>query len=765
MELRIINKLLLSLIAIPCLAWAASSDFVIQDIRVEGLQRVDPGTVYNDLPVKIGDTFYSDESPAIIRQLFKSGSFSNITLARDGNTLVVIVHERPTIGQLEIVGNEAIKTEDMMEGLRAVGVGEGLTYVPSVLEQVKQELLQQYYAYGQYGVDIELEVEDLPRNRVGITINIEEGAPAKIRNINIVGNQAFTTRQLLKQFTLTTPGLMTWFNKNDQYSKVKLTGDLEKLRSFYQDRGYLKFEITSTQVSIVPNKEDIYLTINIHEGDQYTVSAIEFGGELIGSEEDYRKLVTQKVGDLFSRRKVTQSQKRLVDSMGQEGYAFAEVNPVPTLHEDTKTVTLTFYMNPKKQVYVRHINFAGNYLSKDEVLRRSMRQLEGSLSSTRKIDRSRNNLNLLGYFKDVNIETVPVPGTDDQIDLDVHVTEELSGQLTGGVGYSQVDGVLFNIAVKQDNFLGSGNMVDFLFNRSRAFTSYKLGFNDPYYTMDGVSRGFDLFYMATDTGEQEITNYTRDLWGGGLQYGIPVSEVDRLNAGIGYENVFIKTSNNPFSVSEQVEEFVIENGHRFNLYRLSASWSHNTLNRATFPSDGLLQSISGSITVPLSDLEYYKLLSMTRYYYPLSSEFTLLLRGNVAWGNGYGNTSQFPIYENYYAGGSGSVRGFNDNSLGPEDSMGDPLGGNFRFVASTEIYFPVPFVEIESVRTSVFIDAGNVYNTPIENINLGTLRYSAGLSLQWLSPMGPFVFSVAKPLTNYEGDVSEIFQFNIGSTY
>lgn len=765
MEIRIINKLILSLVAAPCLAWAVVSDFVVQDIRVEGLQRVDLGTVYNDLPIKIGDTFHTSDSGEVIRQLFKSGSFSNITLARDGNTLVVIVHERPTIGQLNIVGNDAIKTEDMLEGLRAVGVGEGLTYVPAVLEQVKQELLQQYYAYGQYGVDIKLEVEDLPRNRVGITINIDEGAAAKIRNINIVGNKAFSTSKLLKQFSLTTPGLMTWFTKNDQYSKVKLTGDLEQLRSFYLDRGYLKFEILSTQVSIVPNKEDIYITVNISEGEQYTVSDIQFGGEMIGPESDYRDLVTQKTGELFSRKRVTQSQKRITDYMGNQGYAFAEVNPAPTIHEETKTVTLTFFLNPKKQVYVRHINFAGNYLSKDEILRREMVQVEGGLSSTKKIERSRNRLNLLKYFKDVNIETVPVPGTDNQIDLDVSVKEELAGQLTGGVGYSQVDGILFNVGVEQDNFLGSGNKVNFLFNHSKAFTSYRVGYDNPFYTPDGVSRGFDLFYQATDMGETDVSNYTRDIWGGSLNYGIPLTEVDRLTAGLGYENIFIKTSNNPYSVSEQVEEFVIENGDRFNLYRLSASWSHTTLNRAIFPTSGLYQSISGSMTVPLSDLDYYKILSGTRYYYPINSDATFMLRSNIAYGGGYYNTSQLPIFENYFAGGSGSVRGFRDNSLGPDDSLGDPLGGNFRFILSTEVFFPIPYLELESVRTSVFIDGGNVYNTTVENIDLGTLRYSAGVSLQWLSPLGPFVVSLAKPLTNYEGDVTEVFQFNIGSMF
>lgn len=769
MELRNLKKLLIPLVLSPVLAYGAQ-DFVIKDIRVEGLQRVDVGAVYNDLPVKVGDTFHSRDSGEIIRALFRSGYYSDVKLARDGNTLVVIVNERATIGRLTIKGNKAVKTDDLLDGLQLVGVGEGLTYVPAVLEQVKNELMQQYYSHGQYGVEITTDVEELPRNRVAITIDIHEGRPAKIRSINVIGNKAFSNRRVGKQFKLTTPGIMTWFTKSDQYSKMKLTGDLESLRSFYLDRGYLNFDIQSTQVSMVPNKEDIYITVNIKEGEQYTVSDIKFSGELIGDPAEYAELVTIQKGELFSRKKVTQSQKKIADHLGDDGYAFAEVNAVPSINEVDKTVSLTFYVNPKKQVYIRHINFSGNHLSKDEILRREMRQLEGSLSQTSKIDRSRTNMYLLGYFKDINIETVPVPGTDDQVDLEISVKEQMSGQLTGGVGYSQVDGFLFNIGVKQDNFLGTGNLVDFLFNRSKSFTSYRVSYMNPYYTIDGVSRGFDVFYQATDLAEANISNYTRDIWGGNLQYGIPLTEYDRLAASAGYDNVEIKTSSDLATVSTQVQDFVDTYGHEFDLYRMAATWTHNTLNRAVFPSSGLLQSISGAVTVPGSSLTYYKLISNTRYYYPLTSNLTLMTRWNIAFGDGYGSGSknEYPIFENFFAGGSGgagAVRGFKDNTLGPEDSLLDPIGGNFRLVGSVELFFPLPYVELESVRTSVFIDGGNVYNTQDGGVDLGVLRYSSGVSLQWLSPMGPFVFSLAKPLKKYSEDTTEIFQFSIGSVF
>lgn len=763
---RVSKKIIgIFLLCLPLLLWGQSGSFKIENIEVEGLQRVDVGTVYNDLPVRVGDTFFLNESGEIIRTLFQTGYYSDIKLARDGNTLIVMVTERPTIGQLEITGNNAIKTKDLLEGLRSAGLADGLTYVPAVLDQVQQELEQQYYAYGQYSVKITSEVSELPRNRVAIDIHIEEGKPAKIRNINIVGNKNFSTRKILKQFTLTTPNYMTWLTKNDQYSKQKFAGDLENLRSYYLDRGFLNFDIESTQVSIVPTLQDVYITVNLNEGSQYTVAEVKFAGDLILTEEEYEEALTFEVGELFSRKSVTAMQTRMVDMLGDKGYAFAEVNPVPVVNDEDDTVVITFYVSPKKQVYVRQINFTGNYLSKDEILRREMTQLEGGISQTSRIRRSRNNLYLLGYFKNINIETVPVPGTDDQVDLEVDVEETLSGQLTGGVGYSQVDGFLFNIGVRQDNFLGTGNLVDFLFNRSSSFTSYRLGYNNPYYTPDGVSRGFDVFYSKTDLAEVDISNYTTDIYGGTVAYGIPLSEVDRLNASAGYQHIDIKTSNDPLDVSEQVSSFITENGDSYDIYQLTAGWSHNTLDRAVFPTSGLVAGASSSITAPFSELNFYKLFASTRYYRPLVDELVLMLKGSGAYGDGYMGDTDLPFFENFYAGGSGSLRGFKDNSLGPKDSLGDPIGGNLRLLGTVELLFPIPYLEIDSIRTSVFIDGGNVYNTHDESVDFSSLRYSTGVSVQWLSPIGPFVFSLATPIHKESGDDTQVFQFNIGSVF
>ncbi len=759
-----IRKLMLAFLCLPLLAYADT--FKIEAIRVEGLQRLDAGAVYNDLPVRVGDVFDTADSALVIRELFKSGFFSDVALARDGNVLIVTVKERSTIGRLTITGNKAINTKDLMEGLENTGLAEGMTYVPSILAQVEQELADQYYSNGQYGMEISTKVTELPRNRVDIAITIDEGKPAKIRRINIVGNHAFGTRRLLRQFTLTTPGILTWLNKNDQYSKQKLSGDLEKLRSYYLDRGYMNFEITSTQVSVSPTMQDVLITVNIDEGKAYKIAGFKFAGEMPVPEEELRKLIILKPGDLFSRKKLMASQDRMIQRLGDDGYAFAEVNPVPVVNEKDDTVTITFYVNPKKQVYVRRINFHGNYLSRDEVMRREMRQFEGSLASTKKIQRSKTNMNMLGYYKNVEVQTVPVPGTDDEIDLEVKVEEQMSGQLTGGVGFSQIDGFVFNIGLKQDNFLGTGNLVNFKFNNSKSYTSYQVGYTNPYYTMDGVSRGFDLFYQETDMAQAEISNYTRDIWGGNLNYGIPLSEIDRLNAGMGYQNIDILTSNNPDDVSEQVSSYLDDNGNHYNEYLLMGGWGHNGLDRVVFPTNGLVQNISFSVSAPFSNLDYYKAVSSTRYYFPVfeQEKLTFLARGNLAYGGGYSSTDGLPFFENFYSGGTGSVRGYRDNSLGPRDSLDRPIGGNFRLFGSSELIFPVPYVEIDSVRLSLFAEGGNVYNTQ-ESVDLGELRYSTGIAIQWISPLGPFVFSIAAPLNDRDGDDIQVFQFNLGNVF
>ena len=737
--------------------------FVVEDIRVEGLQRIDVGTVYNDLPINIGDTFEPSESISVIRTLYATGNYSNIDLSREGNTLIVTVEERPTIGSINISGNEDIEAEDLEEGLNFAGISEGNPYDPSILERVTQELEYQYFSNGKYSVNITTTVTELPRNRVGIDIHINEGGATKIRQINFVGNEIYSDSELLDTFQSTTPGLLTWISKTDQYSRERLMGDLENLRFHYMNNGYLNMEIESTQVAIVPSREDIYITVNIEEGEQYTVSDVSLGGDIVVPEEELEEFIVYEPDELFNRQKMMYINELITNRVGDEGYAFVEVHPMTEVNEEDKTVAITYYIEPNQLVYVRDIYFTGNNMSQEVVLRRELTQLEGALVSTAKIQRSRNNLYLLGYLDNINIETVPVPGHDDLVDLHVDVEERPSGQLTGGVGYSQLDGLLFNLGVSQSNFLGTGNIVNFLFNKSEYFTSYNLSYTNPYYTPDGVSRGFSVFYSAANLAEADVSNFIRDIWGGAVNWGVPIDPNNRLNYGIGYENILIKTSSNPATVSEQVSSFIEEEGNDFNAYELTAGWVRNTLDRVVFPTEGSMNNLGLNLVVPGSTLTYYKITANSRWYTPFFDTFVFMLRGNIAYGDGVFGTSELPFYENYYLGGVTSMRGFYDNSIGPEDSLNDPIGGNLRFNGTAEVFFPIPYIEINSIRTSVFFDFGSLYNTYGEDQDSEPVRTSAGTTLQWYSPLGPLVLSLGVPITKSEDDREEIFQFSIGA--
>jgi len=750
------------------LSFAADS-FVVKDIQVEGLERIDVGTVYNEIPVEVGQTFSIDDTASLVRALYKTGFFSDAKVYRDGNDLVIDVVERPSIGKIDVTGNEDISTEELKKALSDVGIADGLTFDASVLARVEQEMLQQYYARGKYGVNIKSTVKDLPRNRVAIDITISEGIAAKIRKITLVGNEAYSSDELLDEFTSTTPTWTTWITGDDQYSKEKLTGDLESLRSYYLDRGYMEFKIDSTQVSITPDKKDIYITINMTEGKQYKIKAIKLAGKLIVDEPTLRSLIHIAPGDLYSRRLVTDSASAIAERLGHDSYAFADVRPIPEIDEASDQVTLTFFVDPKNRVYVRHVNFHGNQGTEDEVLRREMRQMESAPIQTDKIQRSRTNLMLLGFFSEVNVETNPVPGEEDKVDVDVKVTEQSSGQLTGGVGYSQVDGVMFNLGVRQNNFLGTGNMTDFMFNRSTAFTSYRVGYNNPYYTVDGVSRGFDAYYQESDLEKIDISNYTRDAIGGTVTYGIPITEHDRFTVGFNLENTEIKTSNDHDTVSNEVLDFIEKEGNVYDEFKVRLGWIHNTLDRSIFPREGFVQTVNLDVATPVSDLMFYKVGSNSWWYFPVFNDYVLSFNADIAYGGGYGNLSELPFYENYFAGGIGSVRGFRANTLGPRDSEDYPLGGNLLVTGTTEFIFPTPFVSSESMRTSLFVDAGNVFDTYADHDGgsntAGGVRVSAGATIQWMSPLGPFVFSLGKPLNAEDGDEEEIFQFTIGTMF
>jgi outer membrane protein insertion porin family len=742
----------------------AEDSFIINNIEVEGIQRIDVGTVYNDLPVSVGDRLYMSETPEIIRELYATGNYSNIVLAREGNTLIVTVEERPTIGRIDIVGNEDIETEALEEGLRFAGITEGNPYDPSVLEQMTKELEYQYFSHGKYNVDITTSVEKLPRNRVGIEIDISEGEVTKIREINFVGNTVFDDDELLATFQSSTTNWLSWIDGSDKYSRERLMGDLENLRFHYMNHGYLNMQIDSTQVAIIPSREDIYVTVNINEGSQYTINEVSLAGELVVPEEELAVyLDVFEEGELFNRQKLMQINEYITQRVGNEGYAFVEVHPLTEVNEEDKTVDIIFQIEPNQLVYVRDVYFTGNYASQEEILRRELTQLEGALVSTSKIQRSRNNLYLLGYLDNINIETVPVAGQDDLVDLHVTVEERPSGQLTGGVGYSQLDGLLFNLGVSQNNFLGTGNIVSFLFNTSEYFTSYNLSYTDPYYTEDGISRGFSVFYSAADLAEADVSNYVRDIWGGAVNYSVPINPENRFYYGYGYENVLIKTGTDPNTVSEQVQDFVDQNGNDFNVFEAILGWTRNTLDRVVFPTQGSATNLGFTMAVPGSTLTYYKSTLTSRWYKPVFDPFVFMLRGTVAYGDGVFGTEELPFYENYYLGGVTSMRGFSDNSIGPEDSLGDPIGGNFRFNGTSELFFPIPYIEVSSVRTSLFFDFGSLYNTYGGDTNSEPIRTSAGTTLQWYSPLGPLVVSFGFPITKAEDDTDEIFQFSIGA--
>lgn len=745
--------------------------FVIEDIRVQGLRRLSPGTVFNALPVKIGDEFDEGRSGDAIRALFKTGLFRDVRIERDGDVLIVIVSERETLSQISITGNSDIKTEDLLTALKPIGFAEGEVFDRSVLDRVEQELRRQYFSQGKYGVEIKSLVESLGGNRVAVGITIKEGRAAKIKSINMVGNKAYGDDDLVKQFELTTPTLISFFTKSDQYSKQKLAGDLESLRSYYLDRGYINFSIDSTQVAITPDKSEVYITINVTEGDRYRLASVKLAGDLIVPADDLFPLVATKRGDIFSRKAVTQTSTNLSDRLGDEGYAFANVNPVPEIDNAGKTVALTYFIDPGKRAYVRRINFAGNTKTRDEVLRREMRQLEGGWFSTSKVNRSKARLQKLGYFEEVNVETPAVPDTPDQVDTNFAVTERPSGNLLFGLGFSQTQGLILNASVVQDNFLGSGNRVNFAFNNSEVNRVFALGYTNPYFTVDGISQGFDLSYRETDAARGNISRYDSKVASAGVQFGIPVSEFNFLNLGMSYERTKIDANcTTPGRTAQQICDFIDPvngNGDSFDEIQLTGSFAYDTRNKALLPDRGAFQRFRTQVSVPGPELQYYKVDYDTRWFYPLTEDYVLALQGQVGYGDGYGDTDTLPFFENFYAGGPRTVRGYKENTLGPKDDTEQrrALGGNFLLVGNADVILPVPFLQdLKSVRVTAFVDAGNVYGQD-ESIDLGKLRYSAGISGLWVSPFGVLTVSVAQPFNDQDDDDIQPFQFTFGTNF
>jgi outer membrane protein insertion porin family len=754
--------LILSLMLLHPLSYAFEA-FIVKDIRIEGLKRISAGTVFNYLPVTVGSRFSQENTQSTISALFKTGFFKDIRLEREGNVLIVrIIEERPAIAKITFIGNEEIDTEDLTRALKNIGFAEGRVFNRSVLEKVELELQRQYFNLGKYSVQIKSTVTPLKRNRVAIQIEVSEGVIARIKRINFVGNKTVRDGVLLDEMKLNTGGWFSFFSKSDQYSSLQLSADLESVRSYYLDRGYIKFNIDSTQVSITPDKKAVYITINLTEGDQYTISAVKIAGHPIVAQAELLKIITIKPGEIFSRKKISKSREAIIQRIGDEGYYFANINAVPEINAKKKTVALSFFIDPGQLVYVRRINFFGNTKTRDEVLRREMRQMEGGWISTSKVKRSLTRLERLGFFETVTVETPRVPNTNDQVDINYSVVERASGNLMASVGFAQTEGIVFNASITQDNFLGSGKRVALTFNNSRINTIYRFSYFNPYTTIDGVSRGFNLFYRQTDAEAANLSRYTTDAFGMGINYGLPLTEFNSINVGIAVDRTILNTTD---ASAKEVFDFINANGDTYNSYRLTSNWRYDSRNRALFPDRGILHSFSAEVALPVSDLKYYKISTRHQWLYPLAENYTFLLKGQVGYGDGYGENNDLPFFENYTAGGPRTVRGFRENTLGPLDSNELSFGGNLKVVGNMELILPVPFVKKSSTfRLSVFVDVGNVYGLN-EDFDSSLLRYSTGISAIWLSPLGVLSFSLAKPLKKMEGDRIEMFQFTIGTTF
>lgn len=770
------KRSLLSLL-IGSLAMApAAQAFVVSDIRIDGLQRVSAGSVYNALPVEVGDDVQAADIAGATRALYQTGYFNDIRMAREGDILVVSVVERPTISAIDIEGNKAIKTEDLKTGLQRSGLAEGEIFQQATLEAIRLELERQYVAQGRYGASITTSVEAQPRNRVKLGIDIKEGKEATIEHVNIVGNKAFPKEELLALFELEPSRWYKFFSSSDKYSREKLAGDLERLRSWYLDRGYINVDISSTQVSISPDRQHVYVTVNIDEGEKYTISEVKLAGDLPISEEEADALVLAEPGQVFSRKLVTASEEVLTRRLGNDGYTFANITGIPTPDHESKTIELTFFVDPGRRAYVRRVNFVGNTKTDDEVLRREMRQLEGASANTRQIEQSRVRLERLGFFKQVDVDTQLVPGTTDVVDVTYTVEEQPSGNVTASIGYSQSDGLLLGGSVSQNNFLGTGNQVSVGLNRSDVSHLYSFSFLDPYFTVDGVSRGYDIYYRTYDFEDSDISSYAADTFGGNVRFGYPLSETQAINFSAGVDGTDITTGS---ATPKVILDYLDREGERFTNFKTSLGWSQSELNRGLLPTAGYSQSLSLSLALPGSTTTFYKLTYRGQYFHPLTDNLTARFSTRLGYGGAYGDTTELPFFENYYAGGFGSVRGYRDNSLGPKaeqnDGSGDynSLGGDVLIEGSVEVLFPLPFVtDQRSLRTSVFFDFGNVFSSSCSHLvedcfrpDFKELRYSVGLGLTWITPLGPLTFSLAEALNAKGRDETQTFQFSLGTPF
>ena len=745
----------------------ALEPFVVKDIRVEGIQRTEAGTVFSYLPVKVGETMNDDLASQAIKSLYNTGFFKDVRIEVESDVLIVTVQERSAIAKIDFSGNKSFPTDKMKEGLKQIGLSEGQIFDKSQLDRAEQEVKRQYLSQGKYGATVKAVVSPLERNRVSIRFDIEEGAVSKIRDINIVGNQAFTMDDLRAQFLLTTPNWMSWWNKDDQYSKQKLNADLETLRSFYMNQGYLEFNIDSTQVSITPDKKDIYITVNITEGEKYTISEVKLAGETLVPEDEIRQLIQVQAGDTFSREKVTQTSKAISDRLSNDGYAFSNVNAVPELNKELHTAAFTFFVDPGKRVYVRRINIVGNTRTRDEVVRREVRQLESAWYASNKINRSKERITRTDFFSDVNVETPAVAGTTDQVDLNISVTEKSTGSVQFGAGLSSSEGVVFGVTVNQNNFLGTGNRVSAQINTGKVNTTYSLSYTDPYFTPDGVSRGIDVYRRDVNTKSLSVGTYSTSSYGGGVRFGVPLNERDGLNFGLAADFTSVDLSSES---PKQYRDFCNNtNGCSSDSLVVSAGWVHDSRDSIMFTTKGVIQRLSGEVSLPVLDLEYYKIDYKHAWFKEVYPGFTFMLNGEIGYAESYGSKA-YPFFKNFYMGGVNSVRGYDNGSLGPRDvdsvtGQEYSLGGTKRLLGNAELYLPIPGLkDSKQFRLSAFVDAGNVFGKD-ESYDFGELRYSTGMGISWLSPFGPLKLVYAKPLNDKEGDKTQSIQFQLGQQF
>lgn len=807
----------------------AFDPFTVSDIRILGADRISHGTIFSYLPIERGDVVDADSIRNGIQSLFATGYFHDVKMLRDGDVLSVRVDERPAIATIRITGNKSIKTEELMQGLNSIGLSEGEVFDQLELDKVKNELVTQFFSRGKYNVEIVTKVKELDRNRVLINISIDEGKSAKIKHIKIVGNTVFTDEELIDAFESGTSNWISWYSQDDQYSKEKLNGDLEKLKSYYLDRGYVNAEVESVQVTISSDKKDIYITANIQEGDQFTFGKQDLTGNLIFDKEIMEQYLITTEGAIFSQNKIEMTSSTLKAVLSNRGYAFAEIQPVTKVNEDSKTVDVTFYVQPGKKVYVRRINFIGNTKTKDEVLRREMRQFEGAWFSQALIDRSKLRLQQKPYFEEVEIETEQVPGTEDQIDVNVNVKERNSGQFTFGLGYSQVSGLNFSTSVSLQNLLGTGNTLSVALNTSDFYKRLNLLYENPYFTDDGISLGYTMNFTNINQGDANIAQYNSTNGSLGIQASFPITEFDRLYTNLAYERISLRANETftadaivddlldlggyaytcsngprpaddselpplteqcftdgviPPSTGEPLETILVPFQYRrsFTLYKAQARWARDSRNRYFNPTRGAFHSIGFEASLPQSTAEFYKINVKENILFPLTDKLTLSLRGEVGYGDGYGDTPGLPFFENFFAGGVSSVRGYDDNTLGPKSLIGgvldseidypttsrsgDPIGGAFKVVGSAEIIFPTPFAKESSnaARLAWFFDVGNVFDD-VDSFEARELRMSTGIALKWQAPVGPIVISYAYPFNNDRLDRTERLQFTFGNTF